>query len=78
MTDLYFTNNGAQHFIRILAVDTKPGEVTVYEALVDGREYVNFEFHPETSDVYELFEHAIKAYRAHKAENTTIQTRWRD
>jgi len=74
---LYFTHNGAQHFIRILSVDTKPGEIVVYEGLVNGREYFHFEFKPDTADIWELFEHAVSAYREYTRDSGTTTINWR-
>jgi hypothetical protein len=34
-TSIHFNANGATHSLRIRPIDTKPGEVTVFEGMVD-------------------------------------------
>ena len=82
MTELHFNVNGKTHFFRLRIIDNKPEGVAVWEALIDGREYVFFEskIDPDGEDpqIWELFELAIEAYLDHSKDETITQTRWRD
>lgn len=80
--DLYFNLNGKTHYFRLRVVDHKDKDVDVWEALVDGREYVFFESqidpNGEGPQVWELFELAIQSYLDYGKDETTVKTRWRD
>lgn len=81
MSDLHFMLNGEQHYIRIRGnLDTTDRRTTVYEGLVDGREYVFFEVDLDEAgrvDVWSLFERAISAYRAQCEQTEVKRTEWR-
>lgn len=81
MTDLYFTYQHKQHWMRILRVDDKPDHVAVYECLLDGREYIYFESQLSdegTISESSLFADALVAYMEHDKDDTVAMTRWRD
>lgn len=81
MPDMMFNFSGKSHHMRVLAVDKKDTGATVYEALVDGREYVYWEADPDVVDdlnAWSVFAGAIRAYLSHEQDDSTTQTRWRD
>jgi hypothetical protein len=77
MSDLFFNIDGKQHYLRIRPnLDETDHGTQVYEALIDGREYTFFEVALDgfgTVDVWSLFEAAIAAYRAEKAEAEEVE-----
>lgn len=82
MSDLHFMLNGEQHYIRVRPnLDTTERHSTVYEGLIDGREYVFFEVDLDDAGqvgVWSLFERAIAAYRAQCDETEVKRLEWRN
>jgi hypothetical protein len=77
MSDLFFNASGKTHTLRVLPVDEKPGDITVYEAMTDSEAYTYFEA-PHDTELWALFELAISSYLEYRVDNKTVQTRWRD
>ena len=67
MSDLLFNHGGRTHSMRLRPVDVEPGEVAVFEALVDGATYVHFEA-PEDAEVWDLFRLAVEAYVGYRED----------
>jgi hypothetical protein len=67
---LFFNVNGKTHSLRLRKTDECDGGVGVWEALVDGREYIHFEF-PENAEVWALFGEAIERYMEYCGDLTT-------
>lgn len=85
MVNLFFNLGGTTHSLRLREIDQKPDEISVWEGLVDGSEYVFFEakLDPfgDPPEVWELFELAIESYLNYTKNTTTevvVQTRWKD
>lgn len=77
MSELHFNAQGKTHALRLLAVDEKPGDITVYEAMTDQEHYTYFEA-PHDTEIWALFELAIQSYMEYRVDDKTVQTRWRD
>jgi hypothetical protein len=75
-TSIHFNANGATHSLRIRPIDTKPGEVTVFEGMVDANTLYWFESY-ENIEVWELIELAIEQYLLYRVEDQVITTEWR-
>lgn len=79
---LYFNLGSESHYLRVRAgLDSTSRGTQVYEALMDGRVYVFFEVELDidgTVDVWSLFEAAIAAYRAQRADDSVTKTEWRE
>ena len=76
MTELHFNHEGKQTFIRILAVDQKPGDKIVYEGMLNGREYFYWESDAKTE--WTLFQDAIRAYDEHLNDTRTEIRVWEE
>lgn len=77
MTDIYFNAKGQTHHMVISPVDEKPGDITVWEAVVDTLSWTYFEGHDDL-EVWELIELAIQSYLDYRRDEETIMIRWRD
>lgn len=77
MSEIYFNAKGKTHHMRIVPVDEKPGQITVYEAMVDSASYTYFEAHCEI-DVWELIELGIQSFLDYRVEDDIVKTKWRD
>ena len=69
MPEILFNRNGKTHSMRLRPVDTKPGDVTVYEALVNESVYVFFEGHADL-EVWELIELGVQSYLDYRRDDT--------
>ncbi len=65
MSDFYFNVKGRTHYMRIRLTDDG-----VYEALVDGVDYIHFEADANL-EVWELLNVAVSAFLAYAADETT-------
>lgn len=76
MSDLYFNAKGETHHLMVSPVDEKPGEITVWEAVVDNLSWTYFEAYHDL-EVWELFELAIQSYLDYRVEETVELKEWR-
>lgn len=77
MSDIYFNALGQTHHLRIVPVDEKPSDITVYEAMVDRASYTYFEAHSGI-EVWEMIELAVQSYLDYRVDDEVVKTRWRE
>lgn len=75
MSEIFFNVDGKTHHLRILPVDSKPPDVTVWEAMVDGSSYTYFEGHHDI-EVWQLIELAVQSFLEYRMDDRLIKTRW--
>lgn len=77
MTDIYFNAKGQTHHMFIEPVDEKPGDITVFEAVVDNTTWTYFEGHHDL-EVWELIELAVQSFMDYRVNDEVIAIKWRD
>ncbi len=76
---LYFNLGHETHHLRLLAVDDKPNDVTVWQATVDNEHYIYFEATSyESDEIWILFELAIREYREYIENDEVTGLKWRE
>lgn len=80
MADMFFNVKGETHHLFIEPIDEKPGDVTVWEAVVDNTSWTYFEsgLDPDGSpaELWELIELGIQSYLDYKNDDSLTQNLW--
>lgn len=74
-TSIYFNANGKTHSLRLRPVDEKPGEMTVWEGLVDATTLYWFEAY-EDIEVWELIELAVESFLQYRVDTKNMTVNW--
>lgn len=78
MTDgVFFNIGGKTHSMRILSVDSKFGETSIYEMLVDNEVYVPFECREE-AETWEIIAEATRSYVDFLLDDTVKSRTFKD